>query len=434
MSSPGEPPPTQVSSDEAHLRLSRETTPTWEIELLISGVAVFATLGLPGWLDDVRFVLEPRLAAEWARPLAVAYYYAKIAALILCVTFIVHLVLRAHWIALVGLHSVYPDWIRWERLKAGPVQRRLRQARDGGAQSVIERADNRATVVFALGSVLFANVLSIALLMLILVSVRGLLVAAVGFSPSLVSWLLAGLLLLALPLMVADRVDRRLGDRLPPGWRRLLERVFAVYGVMGLGRGANQIMAVLMSHVGRIRLSVLVVGLLAGLMLAAPCSYHARREPHRFGSYELFPPSSPGDPRALDPGHYDDSRDPLSDAPVPFIQSAIVPGPYLRVVVPFDPDRDGAALRSCPGAAAPEARRLALLDCLQRLRPLRLDGRPLPIAYDLASDPRTDRPALAAMIDVRALAPGRHELEVARAIVGTGVTDDDKPYSIAFWR
>ena len=45
--------------------LPKHTTPTWEVELLISGVAVFAMLQLPGWLDDGMFALAPRLGAAW---------------------------------------------------------------------------------------------------------------------------------------------------------------------------------------------------------------------------------------------------------------------------------------------------------------------------------------------------------------------------------
>jgi hypothetical protein len=431
----------QPAAEDAgsHLSLSRETTPTWEIELLISGAAVFATLGLPRWLDDGWFTLEPRLAADWTGPLGVAYIYAKIAALILCVTFLLHLVLRAHWIALVGLRSVYPDWIRWDKLRAGPVQRRLREARDGGASSVIERADNRATQVFALGWGLFAAVLSMGLLILVLLLVRALVAATVDVSVSIRLWLAAGMLLLLLPLVVADAVDRRLGDRLAPGTRLpgLLGGLFAAYAAIGWAKGANKVVAVLTSQVGSARAAVLVGGLTAGLMVVAVSTSLARREPDRLGSYGLFPSSDPGDQRALDAAHYDDSRDLVTDLAVPFIQSAIVAGPYVRLVVPFDPDRDGAALStSCSAAStgAREARRLALLACLERLHPLRLDGRPLPVAYDLASDPRTDRPALAAMIDVRGLAPGRHALEVARAPLGTGDRNADEPHLITFWR
>ena len=54
-------------SDDPH-HLPRHTTPTWEVELLISGVAVFAMLQLPGWLDDRFFALLPRLGLDWAEP------------------------------------------------------------------------------------------------------------------------------------------------------------------------------------------------------------------------------------------------------------------------------------------------------------------------------------------------------------------------------
>jgi hypothetical protein len=75
---------------------------------------------------------------------------------------------------------------------------------------------------------------------------------------------------------------------------------------------------------------------------------------------------------------------------------------------------------------------MATLACLQRLHPLRLDGRTLTARYEPSSDPRTDRPALVAMIDVRALGPGRHEVEVGRlAPVGEPA---DAAYRIPFWR
>ncbi len=47
-------------------QLPQHTTPTWEVELLISGVAVFAMLQLPGWLDNQLFALMPRLDSDLA--------------------------------------------------------------------------------------------------------------------------------------------------------------------------------------------------------------------------------------------------------------------------------------------------------------------------------------------------------------------------------
>ncbi|MEO5827515.1 MAG: hypothetical protein ABIQ48_02720, partial [Luteimonas sp.] len=65
---------------------------------------------------------------------------------------------------------------------------------------------------------------------------------------------------------------------------------------------------------------------------------------------------------------------------------------------------------------------------------VRLDGKPLSaLRFDAGSDARTDRPGLMAMIDVRTLGPGRHELRIARTD-----PNPDKPadgdYVIPFWR
>ena len=52
--------------------LPNRTTPTWEVELLISGVAVFAMLQLPGLLDDAVMALEPRLGVDLRQILLLA--------------------------------------------------------------------------------------------------------------------------------------------------------------------------------------------------------------------------------------------------------------------------------------------------------------------------------------------------------------------------
>ena len=95
------------------------------------------------------------------------YVYAKAAAMILAMTFALHLLLRAHWIALVGMHSIYPDGVRWERLRMGPILRRIEQRQARAPEDAIERADNRATTVFAIGVMLATVLLTISLVLLL---------------------------------------------------------------------------------------------------------------------------------------------------------------------------------------------------------------------------------------------------------------------------
>lgn len=82
---------------------------------------------------------------------------------------------------------------------------------------------------------------------------------------------------------------------------------------------------------------------------------------------------------------------------------------------------------------------MARRGCLDALHAVTLDGAPLSdLRYEIASDPRTDRPALLAMIDVRSLAKGRHELRVARPPRVGRAPDPDNPdpgfHRIVFWR
>lgn len=422
---------TPIPEADAHA-LPRHTTPTWEVELLISGVAVFAMLQLPGLLDDAIFALRPRFGASWAMPLVIVYLYAKSAAVVLAGTFVVHLVLRARWIALVGMLSVHPDGIDWDQLRMGPVGREIEMRRLGNVEAAIERADNRATTIFAIGVTLG----SLFVLLTLLVGGFLLLALAAGARPD-TNLLLIAVALLVVPFALAQVVDRRFGARLPPrgAGRRVLAAVLDAYARAGFGNARNPVFALLASHGGRRRVVIQTSATMMLVAAAVSTGYFAMREPGSFGSYARFPDAGEG---ALLASHYDDERNPARDRADPFIQSAVVSGPFLRLTVPYQPAHDAPAMqRYCPDARrrATPGGSGALLQCLQRLHALVLDGKPLAVAYESGGDPRTGRPALVAMVDVRELAHGRHELQVARPVVVDDHGDEEGgAYIIPFWR
>lgn len=59
--------------------------------------------------------------------------------------------LRAYWVSLIGVHSIFPQGLDHEKLKIGPIQKRVMEENNGSMDDVIERADNRSTLVFAIG-------------------------------------------------------------------------------------------------------------------------------------------------------------------------------------------------------------------------------------------------------------------------------------------
>ena len=420
--------------------LPRHTTPTWEVELLISGVAVFAMLQLPGWLDDRWFALRPRLDDTWIEPFQIIYFYSKAAALILAVTFVGHLLLRARWIAQVGMHSVHPDGIRWDRLRLGPVQREVEQRQYGSAEDSIDRADNRATTVFAIGVMLASLLLGITIFVLLGVGSALWLSVRFGWNWPVLNVLLAVFAVLVLPMFIANRIDRARGHALAPSSavRRLLAAVFGVYGRFGLGRGHNPTLALVASHSGRLRMGLMTAATFLLALAAVGMSYRAQHDPASLGQYDLFPRiDDPG--RHVDAAHYADTRSPDRDDAVPYIQSAVVTGAYVELLVPFQPRTDAAALRAgCPASriAGAAGRGSATLACLDRLHRVSLDGIALSdLQYATGSDPSTNRPALVAMIDIRGLAPGRHVLDIAEPPLRTaGSPSAAVPDRIPFWR
>ncbi len=424
-------------------RLPRHTTPTWEVELLISGVAVFAMLQLPGWLDDKLFMLTPRFDAEWASALRMLYIYLKCAALILAFSFALHLLLRAQWIALVGMHSVYPDGVRWEKLRMGPLYRAANQRQSRPTDEAIERADNRATIVFAFGVMLatFMLVLGIAAGLFFAISISIMAALGLDFDPL---WVFtAAAMLLLMPMLILRIVDRRFGHRLngTGRWQRLLTSMINLHTRIRPDRG-SQVMMLMASHGNERHVNILVFLVFFMAAFAVALGIAGVKNPELVGNYALFPDISAHSGQAISASHYDDQRDPAHDPAVPYVQGAVISGPYLQLVVPYQPSRDTPALRDkCAGALAlsdDDARAAATLECLAQLHAASLDGEPLSnLRYDSGSDPRTNRPALVAMIDVRDLAAGRHLLRVSnppRRDREHHDKDDDNITVIPFWR
>lgn len=426
--------------DERHL--SRRTTPTWEVELLISGVAVFAMLQLPGWLDDRMSALAPRLGDEWLAVLRLAYFYAKSAAVVLATTFALHLLLRAQWIALVGTHSVYPKGVRLDRLQMGPIQRAIEEARPDSTADAIERADNRASIVFAIGVsvALIFGTICIGFCGTLLIATAATRMMGWDVDPLITMCVVFGIFMV--PFGIASWLDHQFGARLRADhWvRRLIDAQMRFYTRIGMGRRNNHVVAILTSNGGERKMMAVLVGVMLAAIIGVVVADLLGRDGSRFGSYAQFPASSR---LAIRPAHYADQRDPASELLEPFVQSIVITDPYLQLVVPYRPNRDEAAMRATcamhSSGRQGEALAVARLACLQALHPVRLDGKLVEdLRYDIASDPRSGRPALLAMIDVRDLPRGRHELRIGRPTRAGRKQDKDNPDAgydaIPFWR
>lgn len=447
---PGDPGPrAEPAVAHAPHQVSRHTTPTWEMELLISGLTVFALLQLPGELDRWLAAIMTRFEAEWQTMVLLFYVYVKFAVVALIGTFILHLSARGYWVALVGMRSVFPDGMRWDRLRGGPIYRDYAMRSTPSQESRIERADDRASIVFGVG-------VGLAFLMLV-----PLLLVTIGFVLALaLSWafglreqwselFFGAVAVMVLPLLVATLVDRLRGARLDPAGlpARVIRGIYRLYGRVGMGRYGNSLLAVFYTQVGPRRASTAVSIVTLLVMLAIMVGMEQQRGTLDIGNYTWLPPVENAATRTVDPQRY------ASLSPVrtgidtdPYIQSEIVRDPYLRLFVPYLPTRLNAAIpRRCPGvdptlskdAALEEARLAAVLECVATLHPVTLDGKPVAdLRYDIHADATTGVRGFLAMIPVHDLARGRHELGVMPAPRSKTRAKDPplRPVVIPFWR
>jgi hypothetical protein len=421
-----DPPPAAAS-------VPARTTPTWEMELLLSGATVFGLLQVPDQLD--RFFIawinaSSEVSSSFVLPLAV---YAQFAVFVLAITFVAHLCLRGYWVALVGVHSVSPAGMRRDTERFGPHYVAAMQQRERPVPELIEAADNRATLVFAIGVGL---ALGMVLPMLVALAAIGTIVVAgwLGLDPAPVrNGILLLIVLLFLPILVATGWDRQRGARIAADSRggRVLRRVFDGYARVGLLRGNNALLNVFVGRLGGRRGAWVFTTVVALAMLAVGLRMVAAGQGWFAGAAAGLPADEPTSADNLHPPFYDTLRDDAPTlTPMPFINGPVVEGPYLRLFIPYRPRRFDAVVRAhCAGVEAGGA----TLACLAKQIPVHLDGGAVDFAPVAARDPQSGQRGLLAMIPVASLAAGRHELTI-QVPRRSGETRSLPPYRILFWR
>ena len=93
---------------------------TWNLELIISGAATYLASYLPEITDNAfYYFLDNFVRSTDHRNFSMAflaYSFMKMIAYLLPVTFVVHFAMRAFWASLVGVHTVFPLGIQYDKI------------------------------------------------------------------------------------------------------------------------------------------------------------------------------------------------------------------------------------------------------------------------------------------------------------------------------
>lgn len=141
--------------EQGHNRswLKRVAEQSWEPELLISGLAIFATSQLPEVLRNAYHFYEYNLQTDVNfidAGLPVTIISAFITAVeLLYFAFILHFSVRAFWVGLIGLNSVFTNGIQFEKLEYSKIYQEEVKKRIGSSESFLISVDKLASVVFS---------------------------------------------------------------------------------------------------------------------------------------------------------------------------------------------------------------------------------------------------------------------------------------------
>jgi len=147
-------PASQLTPDE-HDKLRELTTQSWNLELAISGVAMFAILQLPDLLESAFNYLQYNYMTHTdgvaAMLPSLVYSLIRATCHVLFAAFLANFVMRAFWVGLVGLLAVFPLGIHYDRIPFSTPYAQQRLADElGPLDRYILWLDKRCNIVFAL--------------------------------------------------------------------------------------------------------------------------------------------------------------------------------------------------------------------------------------------------------------------------------------------
>ncbi len=354
---------------------------TWNLELVISGAATYLASFLPDLTDRAFYYFLDNINADQnlknnALPV-LAYGFAKLIAWILPLTFIVHFIMRAFWAGLVGLHTVYPAGIQYDRLPGYKgIAHKVYQEKYGTLADYISRLDKLCNVVFAFAFTIVLFGLGISVLYMVIFGLthlfpllfgekisQGILVAAVVFIYALAIFQIAAQVYLK--KMDTDRYPRlyKFTILVIATWPNvILPFIYKPVSYLTMTFSSNINKRRFYAIMGG--MSLLMLGVFS-LILVDTVVVTKHKNEYTFQSY--FGKSQ--NKYTLISAHYDNTRTEHTRMAAVSIPSEIIEGPFLKIFVAYPKSLDATLEKLCAMPPLPEnadkARGILIQDSLR---------------------------------------------------------------------
>ncbi|MGM9510249.1 hypothetical protein ACS5NO_21125 [Larkinella sp. GY13] len=342
------PPPASPLTPDEQDKLRELTTQSWNLELAISGVAMFAILQLPDLLESafsyLRYNYMTHTDDAAAMLPSLAYSLIRATCHVLFAAFLANFVMRAFWVGLVGLLAVFPSGIHYDRIPFSTpyAQRRLADEL-GPLDRYILWLDKRCNIVFALAFQFVFLLVVVALLyvlgLLIYLVVQPNVPANVWFGVKIALGTLIAVFYVAIILLNQKKVKQT------PKGMQLNYRLMKVgqLMLMGMYKHTSYVTNTFYSNIrpGKLFQTAAIFMLVFFVVFFLEYFNDISRTNGRvsfFNSRHLY--SARIDSLYIEPTAYDNQRPEGTFIGVASIQSDVIREPYLRLFIAYPKSLD----------------------------------------------------------------------------------------------
>ncbi len=305
----------------------------WELELLISGAVFFSLFQLPGL---IQVAMENAILQTSGNLILIALSFAKGMSYLLIFNLGGHFLLRGYWVGLLGLASVFPQEIIWEKLPYSKLFNDVYRTKIRSLTATAKSVDDICRMIFGFTFLILLLILGSSFLY----GISGIFIFSLNFIfpqiPTII-WNICFFCIALLPLLLIGAINSIL-LRKPhldsPRLRRLLSPVIHYTLIISLGRLYNSLMFTLRSNVARGKIYTVLYVFVACVMIAPSAELFFGYSRHIFFSQN-------DSSLSIEAAYYENFRQQQGNTidrlllRFPSIQSDIVSDPYIRLFLPY---------------------------------------------------------------------------------------------------
>lgn len=416
---------------------------SWQLELIISGFAIF---GLFSAFGELRIAVK---TAEYEEQIygAIIFTVALVSCAILLFNLLLHVVLRGLWIGALGLRYVSGD-IDYEELKYSPKFTKYLSKKIGSFDRYIAKLENYCSVIFAISFLLIFYVLALTLCM---ITIALLAIYLIDNEQLNEKWRL----IIGIPLLifVLSGMFLTFLDFLTQGWlkrkkwiSKIYFPIYWIFSFLTLSFLYRPLVYNFLDNKFGRRISFMLIPIYIVLTIGTSV---VDQKSNYFNEYIDFSSSS----YYGNPQDYEDQlkdKDELTE--VASIQSKIISSPYIKVFINFDdniedavflfnpalkPDKDKRGIKSAVFTADMNWNKIGelrrqYLKTFNEIYSIRIDTVDIESNFIVGHNIQKQL-GFETYVGTDALSPGKHMLNILRKRIRKGDTSKVYLRTIPFW-